>query len=39
VKNDYARAKKLVEDAWTTDEQVPRILGPKPGPTMTKLFG
>jgi hypothetical protein len=39
VKNDYARAKKLVEDAWTTDEQVPRILGPKPGPTMAKLFG
>ena len=39
VKNDYARAKKLVEDAWTTDEQVPRILGPKPRPTMTKMFG
>jgi cytochrome c551/c552 len=33
-----AEAKKLVEDSWK-DEQVPRILGPKPTQFMQKRFG
>jgi len=38
VNNNYAEAKKLVEDSWQ-DEQVPRILGPKPTQFMAKMFG
>lgn len=38
VQNNYAEAKKLVEDSWK-DEQVPRILGPKPTQFMQKMFG
>jgi hypothetical protein len=39
VQNNYAEAKRLVEAAWTTDAQVPRILGPKPTQFMQKMFG
>jgi hypothetical protein len=38
VNNNYVEAKKLVEDSWK-DEQVPRILGPKPTQFMQKMFG
>jgi hypothetical protein len=38
VQNNYTEAKKLVEDSWK-DEQVPRILGPKPNQFMQKMFG
>ena len=38
VQNNYVEAKKLVEDSWK-DEQVPRILGPKPTQFMQKMFG
>ena len=38
VQNNYAEAKKLVEDSWQ-DDQVPRILGPKPTQFMQKMFG
>jgi hypothetical protein len=36
--NNYADAKKLVEDSWA-DPQIPRILGPKPTQFMQKMFG
>jgi len=36
--NNYADAKKLVEDSWN-DPQIPRILGPKPTQFMAKMFG
>jgi hypothetical protein len=38
TQNNYVEAKKLVEDSWN-DEQVPRILGPKPTQFMAKMFG
>ena len=38
VNNNYTEAKKLVEDSWK-DDQVPRILGPKPTQFMQKMFG
>ncbi len=38
VQNNYTEAKRLVEDSWK-DEQVPRILGPKPAQFMQKMFG
>jgi hypothetical protein len=38
VQNNYAEAKRLVEESWK-DEQVPRILGPKPTQFMQKMFG
>jgi hypothetical protein len=38
VQNNYGEAKRLVEESWK-DEQVPRILGPKPTQFMQKMFG
>jgi hypothetical protein len=38
VHNNYTEAKRLVEESWK-DEQVPRILGPKPTQFMQKMFG
>lgn len=38
VQNNYTEAKRLVEESWK-DEQVPRILGPKPTQFMQKMFG
>jgi len=38
VNNNYVEAKRLVEESWK-DEQVPRILGPKPTQFMQKMFG
>ncbi|HXC62760.1 MAG TPA: hypothetical protein VNZ67_00305, partial [bacterium] len=38
TQNNYTDAKRLVEDAWK-DEQVPRVLGPKPSQFMQKMFG
>ncbi|HTA17310.1 MAG TPA: hypothetical protein VK786_06165, partial [bacterium] len=38
TQNNYVEAKKLVEDSWN-DDQVPRILGPKPTQFMAKMFG
>ena len=38
TQNNYTDAKKLVEDSWK-DDQVPRILGPKPTQFMQKMFG
>jgi hypothetical protein len=36
--NNYTEAKRLVEESWK-DDQVPRILGPKPAQFMGKMFG
>jgi hypothetical protein len=36
--NNYTEAKRLVEESWK-DDQVPRILGPKPTQFMQKMFG
>jgi hypothetical protein len=38
TQNNYAEAKRLVEESWK-DEQVPRVLGPKPNQFMQKMFG
>lgn len=38
TQNNYAEAKKLVEESWA-DPQIPRILGPKPTQFMQKMFG
>ncbi|HTB22977.1 MAG TPA: hypothetical protein VK914_09745 [bacterium] len=38
VQNNYNEAKRLVEESWN-DEQVPRVLGPKPTQFMQKMFG
>ncbi len=36
---NYAESKRLVENAWVVDAQVPRVLGPKPQQFMQKMFG
>jgi hypothetical protein len=38
TQNNYTEAKRLVEESWK-DDQVPRILGPKPAQFMGKMFG
>ena len=38
TQNNYTEAKRLVEESWK-DDQVPRVLGPKPTQFMQKMFG
>jgi hypothetical protein len=35
----YDEAKRLVENAWTADPQIPKVLGEKPQHYMAKMFG
>jgi hypothetical protein len=39
TQNRYDEAKKLVETAWTSDPQIPKVLGEKPQHYMGKMFG